>query len=77
MLSDLLQASNDGDLNKVTQILAQPSVGDIIEQKGASVLPLLPSSPFFAPHHSLTLLFIPSYALFFRIYPSLPKTRTV
>ena len=47
MLSDLLQASSDGDLNKVTQILAQPSTLDM-EQKGASFSPP-PLTPPFCP----------------------------
>lgn len=53
MLSDLLQASLDGDLNKVTQILAQPSASDFIEQKGTFLLLLL-SSPALLCAASLT-----------------------
>jgi hypothetical protein len=51
MISDLLQASFDGELNKVNQILAQPSPLDI-EQKGA---------PFSPPPHLPFCLTSPSH----------------
>jgi len=46
MVSDLIQACSDGDLNKVNQLLAQASPLDI-EEKGASLFLF-----FFAPHIS-------------------------
>ena len=54
MISDLLQASSDGDLNIVNQILAHPSSLDI-EQKGPSPPPFLPhitDSPDSSSHHT-------------------------
>ena len=53
MLSDLIQASSDGDLIKLTQILAQASSLDI-EQKGASFSPHIPLlCPISPPHPTI------------------------
>ncbi len=62
MLSDLLQASSDGDLNKVNQLLAQPSSLDI-EQKGTSFSPLplfCPTSPSHSTLHPVLRASLPS-----------------
>ncbi|KAH9081555.1 hypothetical protein EDB83DRAFT_2512413 [Lactarius deliciosus] len=75
MISDLLQASSDGDLNKLNHLLAQPSSLDI-EQKGTSFCPSLPLTPPFCPTSPSHLLFVPSYAPLIRLYLLLVKTRT-
>ncbi|KAI9444707.1 hypothetical protein H4582DRAFT_2070474 [Lactarius indigo] len=41
MISDLLQASSDGDLNKLNQLLAQPSSLDIEQKDQDGVTPLI------------------------------------